>query len=135
MAFEKFTQTSQRLNVSGSVSDRGSISFSAGAVHRFHINASSHAVLYFDRDTQRIGVDVGADETEPGARKVVMLRTGAMIRAKPFFDYFNIAVPGTLRMDLSRDDQSGIIVFDLSAAKQRKSSRDAQNDSGGAPEQ
>jgi len=75
MAFEKFTETRTRMSdPTISISSRGRISFNTSAVNEYSLTSFQYALLFFDTDTNRIGL-VFTNERENGASKV-SLRTG-----------------------------------------------------------
>ncbi len=122
MPFQKFTNPATRLNVSGSISSSGILGFSGGARVRYGITSDSYCVLYWDGDTSRIAVELTTDASAEGARKFNVGRHGAVIRAKPFFDFFGIEIEGTLRMPLTQSPDTGWVIFDLKQGVRRKNS-------------
>lgn len=128
MAFERYTDSAKRMNVAGSISEGGVISLTQGARHKFRVEEGHHAVLYYDKETNRIGIGLTNDAAEPGARKVMVSNYGASIRAKPFLAYFEIDVPRTVRMPVWLDDESNLIIFDLNIAVERGSKAHKEGD-------
>jgi hypothetical protein len=80
----------------------------------------NHCILYYDRDLHRVGVELTNDDNDSGIRTLRHRKTGADVSAKPFVDYFNIHVAGTTYYDLSSDEQTQYLIFDLSKGTLRK---------------
>ena len=120
MAFERFTQTGRSFAPKASISTYGIISFNDGARRRFNMDDYNHCILYYDRDLHRVGVELTNDDNDSGIRTLRHRKTGADVSAKPFVDYFNIHVAGTTYYDLSSDEQTQYLIFDLSKGTLRK---------------
>lgn len=113
MAFVRFTEAGRSFSPKATVSSYGMIGFNDGARKRFRLDEYKSAVLYYDADNRRIGVELTNDEHAQGARKIRFRVTGADIAAKSFVDFFGIAVPETTVYPLAKDQDSGFLVIDL----------------------
>ena len=120
MVFEKFTQTGRSFAPKASISTYGTLSFNDGARRRYQMDDYTHCILYYDRDTHRVGVELTNDKSIQGSRTLRHRTTGSDVSAKPFVDYFNIHIAGTTYYDLDKDEQTGLLVFDLLKGTMRK---------------
>ena len=120
MAFEKFTQTGRSFAPKASISTYGTLSFNNGARKRYQMDEYTHCILYYDRDTHRVGIEMTCDRNIKGSRTLRHRKTGCDVSAKPFVDYFNIHIAGTTYYDLDRDEQTGLLVFDILKGVMRK---------------
>jgi hypothetical protein len=113
MVFERFTKTGRGYTPKVSIWTRGQIGFNQGAVERFKLRDFNFAVLYYDRDERKIGVQFTNIESEEGANKVVKGKTGIFISAKAFLDYYDITHSKTKKYNVSYDTETGIYVIKL----------------------
>jgi len=115
MAFVKFTRTRARIGTPRvSVWSRGQIGFNQGAVDEFGINKFQYAVLYYDDETNRIGIEFTTDGDAKGACKLAFRKnSGVSISAVAFLKIFKIDYSKTRKFDLRHDDESGYYIVDL----------------------
>ncbi len=114
MAYEKFTQTGQRFNPKISIWEGGQIGFNQGAIKRFNLNKFRFAILFFDREKNRIGVKFTNDQKEEGAIPFNHRKTGGVISAKAFMDFFGIDYSKTRKnLDVFFDDEHGLYAINL----------------------
>lgn len=102
---------------------------SAGARHRFGLSGDVFGVLYYDKETMRVAVELTTDKAAEGARPFKLDEYGASLRAKPFLDYFEVPVKGTMRMPLEKHPDTGWIIYDLKKARVRARERDEDGES------
>jgi hypothetical protein len=119
MAFERFEQAGRSFQPKVTVTRYGMMSFNSGARQRFGMEAFTHAVLFYDKTTKRVGIRLTDNAGEPGARPLHMRRTGADLAAKPFLDYFDIDYGETRWYPCSKDEEENLVVFALKAGKVR----------------
>ena len=119
MPFIKYTEKGRSYAARTSISKTGMLSFSDGACKRFKMGDYKFVVLYYDPDTQRVGVELTNDEQAEGVKKLRHRATGADVAAKSFVDFFNIGVRATTTYEVGKDDESGLVVVDLQTGKQR----------------
>jgi hypothetical protein len=119
MAFEQFTQVGKSFHSKASISNRGIIGFTNGARNKYDMGSYKSAILYFDNETNKVGIELKPEEQE-NAIKLRLRDTGADIFAKSFFDYFRINIDKTKSFDLTKDDQTGYLIIDLSSGRERK---------------
>jgi hypothetical protein len=91
------------------------LGFNRAARLKFHLDDYTHAILYYDRDSRKIGVELIADGSAPGAVKLRNRAFGSDLSARRFIDYYDIPVPSTLRFTIEQQD--AILVLDMSTAK------------------
>ena len=120
MPFVKFTETGRSYAARASLSSIGVIGLHDGTRRRYGLDKYAFCVLYYDRDTKRIGIELTNNPEDPGARKITMReKTGAEIRARNFVDFFGIAVQETTVYLVAKDDSSGLLVIDMATGKKR----------------
>jgi len=112
MAFEKFVKTGRGYAPKVSIWMGGQIGFNQGAVERFNIRSFEYAVLFYDKDEQKIGI-VFTNEAEEGANKIAKGKTGAFISARAFLDYYGIPHDKTERYVFNYDETNKLYVIDL----------------------
>ena len=103
------------------MSQDGLISFSDAATKKYGLDKYSFIVLYFDPDARQVGVEVTNDEKAEGAIKLVQRNTGAYAAGKSFVGKFDINLPATTMYDLTKDEETGFFIFDLSKGTSRRS--------------
>jgi hypothetical protein len=114
MAFEKFTQTGQRFKPKISIWEGGQIGFNQGAMKRFNLDNFQYAVLYFDREKNRIGIKFMNDEKEEGSIKFNHRKTGGVISGKAFLDFYGIDYSKTRKnLDVVFDKENELYVINL----------------------
>ncbi|MBW3622847.1 MAG: hypothetical protein KY468_05490 [Armatimonadetes bacterium] len=122
MPFVKYIETGRSFASKASVSKTGLISFNDGARRRFLMDEFDFCVLYYDKETRKIGIELTKDENAEGARKLRKRTTGADVAAKSFIDFFQIPLQGTTMCDAEADEDSNLIVLDLKKGTLRKRS-------------
>lgn len=115
MAFVKFTQPRARMGKpTASIWSRGQIGLNYGATESFKLNKFKYVVLYYDADTNRMGLEFTNDENAEGAIKLnIRKNSGISFSAVAFLNKFGITYGKTRKYDLSRDESSGLYVLDL----------------------
>ncbi|MBV9868019.1 MAG: hypothetical protein JO316_21900 [Abitibacteriaceae bacterium] len=128
MPFIKYTETGRSFAPKVSINRTGLISFSDGARKRFNLDAYQFCVLYYEPETYRIGIELTNDGKAEGIKRLRLRSTGADIAAKSFVDFFALPLKGTTICDLSKDEDSGLLTFDLSRGKVRGSIEEPTKD-------
>ena len=115
MAFIRFTETGARFgDPQVSIWSRGQIGFNQGATQEFDMKKYQYVVLYYDKDTQRIGFQLTNDKTEKGVLKLIFRdNSGASMSAIPFLKLNKIRYKESKKYDVSLDPDSGFLVIDL----------------------
>jgi hypothetical protein len=113
MAFERFKKTGRGYTPKVSIWLRGQIGFNHGAVQKYNISDWDYAILYFDKDEQKIGIKFTNDASEKGVCKITKGKTGAFISAKPFLSYYDISHEKTKKYDVEFDDENDMYVVSL----------------------
>lgn len=114
MAFERFTQTGQRFKPKVSIWGKGGqIGFNQGAVNRYGLGNYRHAILFYDRENNRIGIKFTNDEKEEGVLKFKPRATGAVIAGKAFMDYYGIDYTKTKNYDVVFDEENELYIVNL----------------------
>jgi hypothetical protein len=91
MAFQRFI--GQREVASApkvTISARGIIDFNEGATRRFALGRFNYVILFYDDETNQIGIQFVNYSTERGALKVIKKQTGVAIPATSFLQQHNL---------------------------------------------
>jgi len=120
MAFVKYTERGRGAAPTLSLSPTGNMAFSEGALRRFGLIDKSFVVLYYDPDTQRVGIMPCDDAHAEGARKLSKRATGAVVSGRGFMDHFGIVIDKTTTCTLTQDRKTGMVIADLTTGKRRK---------------
>ena len=113
MAFERFTQTARSYRAKVSIRPNGTLGFNSGAVEKFGLEKSGFALLYFDRDKARIGIQPTMSDKEEGIHRINRGKTGAWLAARRFLDYYGLASDEKKRYDATWDDKEKMIIVEL----------------------
>ena len=113
MAFERFTKTGRGYTPKVSIWQRGQIGFNRGAAEKFKLDDYQYAILYFDRDENKIGIKFTNNANEDGACKIIRGATGAFISAKPFLAYYDIPHEKTQKYDVAYNEKNDLYVISL----------------------
>lgn len=114
MAFERFTQTGQRFKPKISIWGKGGqIGFNQGAINRYNLGSYQYAILFFDRENNKIGIKFTNDNKEEGVIKFKIRATGGVIAGKAFMDCYGIDYSKTKNFDMIFDEENGLYVINL----------------------
>ena len=115
MAFVKFTKVRSRIDTpKASIWTRGQIGFNQGAVKEYNLDAFQYAVLYYDENSQRIGIKLINDPKADGAIKLVSRENaGISFSATAFFKNYKIDFSETRQYTLTYDDENNMYIFNL----------------------
>ena len=115
MAFVKFIKTGSRIGSPRvSIWTRGQIGFNKGASLTYKIDSYEYAVLYYDEDTNRMGIQLTDDEKAEGISKLVHRKDGGLsFSAISFLRTFGIDFKITRQYDIEYDDGNDMYIIDL----------------------
>lgn len=113
MAFEKFTKVGGSYQTKASIRSNGQIGFSQGSIKRYELVKYKFATLYFDKDTEKVGVKLTNDANEEGICKLQVRGSNAAVSAKAFLDYYNIEHNKTKSYQATWDDTEKMIIVSL----------------------
>lgn len=113
MSFERFTQVGRGYKPKVSVTKSGLLGFNQGAVKHFRLDHYDWAVLYYDKDSGRIGIELTNNENEDGVCKLRKRAAGADISARSFFEYYRINYELTNRYDAIWNEGENKIIVEL----------------------
>jgi hypothetical protein len=113
MAFERFTKTGRGYKPKVSIWSSGQIGFNSGSVVRNDLDKYKYAILYFDKDTRRIGVEFTNDEGENNLVKTINRSGGVSFSARAFLDYYDIDYSKTKKYDVEYDENDNLYVIPL----------------------
>lgn len=113
MGFEKFTGHGRGYRPTCSIRANGQVGFNRGSIHRYNLH-EGYAVLYYDRDQQLVGIQLGVDRNEEGAMRLVVKPNNAFLSAKSFLDYYGIEYrAGTRVYEAEWDEEQLFVIVDL----------------------
>jgi hypothetical protein len=108
MPFEKFTDVGKQTWALATMSARGVISFNQGALKRYHLDAYTHTVMYFDPDTKTIAFELVQDDHAPGANRLRHIRrNGVDIDAHEFLDHYHLPRAHDQTWRIGQDPETG----------------------------
>lgn len=114
MAFEKFTKQGRGYTPKVSIWMRGQIGFNQGAMRVMGLTENCFAILYYDTENKRIGLEITSNGDVEGACRLTVRPTGALIGAKAFLEYYQIQYKDKTRSyGVRRDKESSLFVIDL----------------------
>jgi hypothetical protein len=111
MPFERFTNVGRVFRPRASLRSNGQLGFNHGCVIRFDMERFSHVVLFYDADTNRIGIKMTNDKEESGASTLTTKNGNGTVSARSFFEYYRLTPKKTTQYDIERDDASGMLVI------------------------
>lgn len=115
MPFEKFTETGRSYQTKISIRGNGQIGFNLGSIQKFSVANHGYAVLYYDREQKRMGIQLTDDAREEGSKKLIVRRSSASIAAKAFLDYYEIEYGKKVRkFNAHYDANEKMIIVSLS---------------------
>lgn len=119
MAFEKFDETGRGRGRSPgtepmvSLRKSGSIGINRPALEARFDDADG-AVLYYDADENRIGIEPVADsDADEAAYTVSKTDSGGTIAPRAFLEEYDLVPPVTTQYDPAWDDDAGMVVINL----------------------
>jgi hypothetical protein len=113
MAFERFTEVGRVFRPRASLRSNGQLGFNHGCVKRFSMQDFTHAVLFYDADTERIGVKLTNDKDEPGASTLTTRSGNGTISAGAFLEYYSLKPDKTTQHDIKLDDSAGMLIISV----------------------
>ena len=125
MSFKRFNFKGRSFVPRVTINKIGNLALNSAAQTRFGLSEYKYAVLFYDADTARVGIILTNDSKEEGRRTLRQRPTGADISASAFLDYFEIPRTEARTFDLSKDDQTGYLVFNTRRGRQRGRRRQA----------
>lgn len=114
MAFQKFTESGKGYKPKISIRSSGSIGLNGAALKKFGLDERTSVFLYFDPDTRKIAIGPAGDEEE-GAHRIHLGKTGGMISAKRFLDFWDYDYGKTMHYECSYDEKDGMIILEKPA--------------------
>ena len=112
MSFERFTQVGRGYKSKVSITRSGLLGFNQGAVKHFELDKYDWAILYYDKDGGRIGIELTNDADEDGVCKLRKRASGADVSARSFFEYYRINYETSNRYDATWNNiENKIIVI------------------------
>lgn len=119
MAFEKFEDAGRgRGRPAGtdpmiSIRKSGSIGINAAALEEYFAEADG-AVMYYDADDNRVGIDPTADpDDDEAAYTVSKSDSGGTIAPKAFLEQYDLIPEVTTQYDPAWDEDEDLVVIDL----------------------
>lgn len=113
MAFERFVKTTRSFTPKVSIWGRGQIGFNTGAVHKFGLEKFDYAILFFDKETRRIGIVFTNDEKEKGVVRLTKRMAGMSLSAKPFLEYYDVLKPEKVVCDFRFSNEDNMYIIEI----------------------
>jgi len=113
MGFEKFKFMDRELRSKVTIRETGHIGFTTGAVNRFNIEEYSYCELYYDKESNKIGMKLLKEGELDSITKIIKKENNCYISSRPFFDYYGIPYHPSQSFIAVEDDESGLIIIDL----------------------
>lgn len=113
MPFERFTKVGRGYKPKVSIWSKGQIGFNQGAVLRLNLKKYKFAILFYDQESRRVGLRFTNDINEDGAVKLHVRKTGAVISARSFLDYYGIDYSKKQKYDVDYDKENNLYVISL----------------------
>jgi hypothetical protein len=113
MAFEKYEgQRPRGTKNIVSIRKNGQIAFNSKAVQSFNVRNHKFAYLYYDKESERIGIEFSNTKGR-GARKITMLGGTALISGSAFLKHFNINIDKAKKFEPEYNENKKMITLDL----------------------
>lgn len=119
MPFERFTEVGRVFRPRASLRSNGQIGFNHGCVKRFEMNKFSHAVLFYDADTKRIGVKLTNDKDEAGASTLITRNGNGTLSGRAFLEFYHLTPKRTTQYDIEPDNASRLLVIDVARSVEK----------------
>lgn len=123
MVFEKYLPGKDRTRTSRKVTatfwKNGEMRFSREAVRKFELEKYQYVELYFDGETQRLGI-VPVEAKTADALKLRRGRTGTLVRVEGILAKHGIILPEKTEKRLSRDSESGMLTVQLKGTRKNR---------------
>ncbi len=113
MAFERFTLGGRAFRPKASIRATGQIGLSAGCVTRFSLENTPYAVLFFDRESRKIGIKPTDNPEEERVLKLAVRAGSGTVSARSFLDYYRTDYTKTRNFDAQFDEREGLIIIEL----------------------
>ncbi|NDY74569.1 hypothetical protein DO021_22145 [Desulfobacter hydrogenophilus] len=115
MAFEKFTKTGTRPGVPKiSIWTRGQIGFNNTAMLKHKVSDFKYSILFFDKDRNRIGIELTNDGKQDGVCKLIHRKGGGVsFSARAFLNTYKIDYSETKQYNFEYDEENKMFIVDL----------------------
>jgi hypothetical protein len=137
MGFDKFEEAgSGRGRPAGadpmiSLRKSGSIGINQAALDEYFADDDG-AVMYYDEDEHRIGIEPVADkDADEAAYTVSKTDSGGTIAAQAFLERYDLLPEVTTQFEPEWDDDAGLVTADLDDPRKTYGSPDDEEDGGG----
>ena len=118
VAFEKFTRIGRSFKPEVTLRRSGIIGVNNGAIQRFALSRFQHVVLFYDRDTHRVGIQPVKNGDTPGAVTLRIKQGNASVSARSFLDCYEVPYANGPKYAAVWDDVEHMVVFDLKKPKE-----------------
>jgi hypothetical protein len=124
--FEKFVDTDKSFSARVTIRQRtGQFGFNAGAINLHKVRDFKFAVLYFDRESQVVGIGL-TNEIETGAIEIKQAASNTYVRAKNFCDKYGIDYSESHAHELKKQEESGLLYIELERKEEPEEEIDSQ---------
>jgi len=119
MGFERFTQNKHRFKPKVSIRQNGQIGFNNGSRKKYHLDDYSHAIIYYDKDEKRIGIQLTNNSAEEGSIKIHKRSLNVALAVKSFLEFYEIRYTKTQRFDPEWHDENKMITINLKESENK----------------
>ncbi len=113
MAFVRYTKSIKSYLPKISIWKRGQIGFNQGAIAKCNLIDYKYAILFYDEDEKKIGIQFTNDPSEKGVIKIVKAKTGVSISAKSFLGIYGLLHDKTINYNVYYDENNKLYIIDL----------------------
>jgi len=128
MAFKRFTDVGGAYRPRASIRTVGQLGLNKGSVRRYGIDKYGYAVLYYDDEEQRIGIELINDPNTDGAVVIHVRDGGGTIAAKSFLNCFEIDYSRKVTNDLEVEVVDGKQLLTFSSVKTSMKPKEPKTD-------
>jgi hypothetical protein len=113
MGFERFTAPVRSAKLTVSIWSKGQIGFSKFITAKCELEKFPYVIFFYNKEERKIGFRFTSDENEAGARKLNIRKTGAVVGATAFLDYYEIDHQGSKKFLATFDAAEKMLVIKL----------------------
>jgi len=119
MAFEKFTDVGRVFTPRATIRSTGQIGFNHGSVKRFEMEKFGYAILFYDKENKRVGIQLTNNKDDEGACTLSVKNGNGTISARSFLEHYNLTPEVSMQYALKLDSESKLLVINVGSGSQR----------------
>jgi hypothetical protein len=113
MTFERYIKPRFHRKPAVSIWKRGQVSFNKSAVEENEIDGYDYVVLFFNRETRKIGFLFTTNDKEAGAIRLNKRKNDVTFSAIGFLNYYKVEYRATKKYDISFDEENKLYTIKL----------------------